>query len=302
MFSAVIPRKTSNQPLISVVIPAYNRARLLPRTLKSVQEQTHQNWEAIIVDDGSRDDTAEVAARLAREDDRIRLIRQEKNAGAQAARNRGIRAARGQWVAFLDSDDLFLPESLEIRLAALFKENLSVVYSDCNYIGNDGSIKRYGIPPLSGWIYDRLLMREGPLFQALLVSKQALARIGYLDQKVVAFQEWDTAIRLAKHYPFGFVSAPTFLYDTRHSDSMSKNSLLGARGYEQVFQKHRMRILLTAGPGGLARHYETAANAYERAGDRASNRRCKFMAQILSCLDIRTVFWKVRKAMHLTNS
>lgn len=160
------------------MIPAYNRARLIPRALKSVQQQTHQNWEAIIVDDGSIDETADVATRLAREDKRIRFIRQEKNAGAQAARNLGIRAARGEWVAFLDSDDLFLPESLEIRLAALIKEKLSVVYSDCNYIGDDGSIKKYGIPALAGWIYDKLLFQEGPLFQTLLVSKQALARIG----------------------------------------------------------------------------------------------------------------------------
>jgi glycosyltransferase involved in cell wall biosynthesis len=297
----VTSRTISGQPLISVVIPAYNRAQLIPRALKSIEQQTHQNWEAIIVDDGSVDETAEVAARLACEDERIRVLRQEKNAGAQAARNLGIRAARGEWVAFLDSDDVFLPESLEIRLKALIKENLSVVYSDCNCIGPDGTIQRYGIPPLSGWIYDRLLMQEGPLFQTLLVSKQALARIGYLDEKVVAFQEWDTAIRLAKYYPFAFVSAPTFLYDTRHSDSMSKNYLAGARGYEQVFQKNRMSILLSAGPGGLARMYQSAANWYERGGERVSARRCKLMSQVWSCFDIRTAFWKLRKAMHLSN-
>ena len=290
------------QPLISVVIPAYNRARLIPRALKSIQQQTHRNWEAIIVDDGSTDETAEVAARLAREDERIRFLRQEKNAGAQAARNLGIRAARGEWVAFLDSDDVFLPESLEIRLKALIQESLSVVYSDCNCIEPDGTIKRYGIPPLSGWIHDRLLTHEGPLFQTLMVSKQALVRIGYLDEKVVAFQEWDTAIRLAKYYPFAFVSTPTFLYDTRHSDSMSQNYLAGARGYEQVFHKNRVRILLFAGPGGLARLYQTAASWYERAGERASVRRCKLMAQVWSSLDIRTAFWKVRKALHLTNA
>src|SRR5262245_38190413 len=109
--------KAINRPLISVVIPVYNRARIIARALKSVQEQTHQNWEAIVVDDGSTDDTVEIVTDLAQLDNRIRVIRQDKNRGAQAARNVGIRAARGEWVAFLDSDDLYLPNSLEVRLA-----------------------------------------------------------------------------------------------------------------------------------------------------------------------------------------
>ena len=237
----------SAQPLISIVIPTYNRAKVISEALKSVQQQTYKNWEAIVVDDGSKDNTWQVVDDLARDDRRIRFIRQEKNRGAQVARNAGIRAARGEWVAFLDSDDLLLPNSLEIRLEAVLKANISVVHSECNWIEKDGVIRAYGIPPIAGWVHQRLLAGPAPVFHTLLVAKDALERIGYLDEKIVAFQEWETVIRLAKHYRFGFVASPTCIYDCRHSDSMSRNDLLGAKGYEQVFQKHFMAILLVLG-------------------------------------------------------
>src|SRR5882757_6850477 len=101
--------------LVSIVIPAYNRAHKLPEALKSIQAQSYSNWEVIVVDDGSKDDTAEVMRTLIAQDSRIHFIQQQTNKGAQAARNAGIHAAKGEWVAFLDSDDQWLPESLKLR-------------------------------------------------------------------------------------------------------------------------------------------------------------------------------------------
>jgi glycosyltransferase involved in cell wall biosynthesis len=291
--------KAFHHPLISIVIPVYNRASLITRALKSVQQQTYGNWEAVVVDDGSLDDTPQIVAALERDDERIRHIRQEKNRGAQAARNVGIRAATGEWIGFLDSDDSFLPNSLEIRLQALFRENLSVVHSAFNYVDRDGTIKPFCVPPIAGWVHRRLLAGTGPGFPALLVAKQALENIGYLDEKIVAFQEWETVIRLARHYRFGFVAEPTFLYDCRNSDSMSKSDLLGARGYEQVIRKHFKAILLSAGPGGLASHYQTSAMWYQRGGDRKAARRCILTAQMWSCVqDPKLVFRKLNKELH----
>ncbi|HLJ59991.1 MAG TPA: glycosyltransferase family 2 protein [bacterium] len=100
--------------LVSVVIPAFHRVPTIGAAWRSVQAQTHRDWEAIAVDDGSTDGTAEVVMRLAHEDDRIKRIRHDRNCGAQAARNAGIRSACGEWIAFLDSDDQWLPQSLDI--------------------------------------------------------------------------------------------------------------------------------------------------------------------------------------------
>ena len=107
------------------------------------------------------------------------------------------------------------------------------------------------------------------MFQALLVSKKSLSRIGYLDESIVSFQEWDTAIRLAKYYEFGFVADPTFIYDCRREDTISKDLLRTAMGYKQVFLKHRWPILRYSGLRAVAFHLQTIARHYRQANERA---------------------------------
>lgn len=108
---------------VTVVIPAYNAARTIASTLESVIAQTHTNWEAVVVDDRSTDDTRAIVEGLAAQDSRIRLLALEKNHGAPAApRNRGVESAASPWVAFLDSDDLWHPQKLELQLEALSAE------------------------------------------------------------------------------------------------------------------------------------------------------------------------------------
>lgn len=274
-----------NDPLISVVIPAYNRAATIENCVRSVQGQTYQNLEVIVVDDGSRDATIEIVERLAREDARIRLVRHERNRGAQAARNSGIYAAKGSWIAFLDSDDQFLPHSLEARLTFVLKYEAEFVHSDCTIIDVDGSTRLYDRRPIFGDAYTRLLTGEGPTFPGILVSKRALTKINFLDETIVAFQEWETAIRLAKYYPFAYLPEPTFCWDCRSSDTMSKDLRRGGVGYEQVIRKHSLTILRHAGPGVLATHYRVAADWYRRGKDNHSEQRCVMMARALSCLD-----------------
>jgi glycosyltransferase involved in cell wall biosynthesis len=264
--------------------------------LRSVQAQTYQNWEAIVADDGSRDSTPEVVEQLAREDGRIRLVRQDRNRGAQAARNAGIHAAKGEWIAFLDSDDQYLPHSLEVRLKFVTKEGAEVIHSDCYIIDVDGSRRLYDRRPIAGYAYTRLLKGEGPMFQGLLVSKKALAQINYLDENIVAFQEWETSIRLAKHYPLAYVPEPTFSWDCRNSDTISKDLRRNGRGYEQVVRKHSLAIVRHAGPRMLAEHYRRIADWYRRGGDHQAEQRCVLMARAWSCLDPMAV---LRKLWHL---
>jgi len=255
------------KPLVSVVIPTYNRAHIIVKAIQSVQLQSYVEWEAIVVDDGSDDATSEIVGRMAEKDSRIRLILQPVNRGAQAARNVGIKLAKGEWVTFLDSDDEWLPDSLKKRLEKAVTDGVAVVHSG-GYIRRHGKeLEPYRIVQPSGKVYPALLARENPMFQALMVSKYALEKIGYLDEAVVSFQEWDTSIRLARFYLFASVAEPTFVYDYRMQDAISRDDFRAAVGYSYIVRKHLFFILAYVGPRALLNHYYFIAFWYERAGD-----------------------------------
>ncbi len=142
--------------MISVVIPVYNRSHIVRDTIRSVQNQSVKDWELLAVDDGSKDNSLEVLDALAKEDSRIRVIRQP-NGGAQKARNRGLYEARGDWFAFLDSDDTWPEKSLEMRLAAAERDNVSVVHGQGDIIHPDGRQASYKVPAFAGNVYKDLL-------------------------------------------------------------------------------------------------------------------------------------------------
>ena len=297
------PVSAAGNTLVSVVIPVYNRPQKILEAVQSVQAQTVSDWEMVLVDDGSKDDTPQVLRELEKRDRRIRAVFQE-NRGAQAARNAGIRAARGEWVAFLDSDDTWMSRSLELRLAKAAAEKISVVYSTGTIVLSDGTKEPYRPQGPSGYIYRDVLNSEGPMFQTLLVRKTALERIGLLDERIVSFQEWDTSIQLARHFHFSFIPEPTYVYDCRGTDVISKQFRRAAIGYEQVVRKNLWPMLLYLGPTGLARHCESAALWYEKAEDVAAARRCRLARRLWSGLSptqylrkIVSFFNKVKQGM-----
>ncbi len=120
--------------LVSIIMPSYNTAKFISETIESVSAQTYPNWELIIVDDCSTDDT-DAVVRPYLVDDRIRYIKNEKNSGAAVSRNRALREAKGKWVAFLDSDDLWFPEKLEKQISFMKKNDYHFSYT--NYIEID---------------------------------------------------------------------------------------------------------------------------------------------------------------------
>ena len=271
--------------LVTVVVPSFNRASRIEGALRSIQRQTFALWEAVVVDDGSVDNTADKVAQFAGEDSRIRLIRHPHNRGAQAARNTGIDAARTKWIAFLDSDDEWMPESLELRLDAAQRNRVQVIHTGAYVIRENADKSLYEVPAIQGWIYTQLLKRPGPMFQGLLVAKEAFAKIGGLDERIVALQEWETTIRLAKHYSFGFVAAPTFVWDCRGGDTITKDRRRDAMGYEQVVRKHFFPMLRT-GPETLSAHYGKLAQRYAEASAKPDALRSRMYAK----------FWQVAGA------
>lgn len=119
-------------------MPAYNAAATIAESIRSLQAQTLGNWVLFVVDDGSKDDTREIVSALAGTDHRIQLIVQPRNAGPAAARNRGIRSATGQYIAFLDSDDLWRPEKLAVQVAAMQASDAVMSYHDYRQMSEDG--------------------------------------------------------------------------------------------------------------------------------------------------------------------
>jgi teichuronic acid biosynthesis glycosyltransferase TuaG len=126
------------EPLVSIVTPAYNAARFLEESLRSAQQQTFPNWEMLVVDDGSTDDTPEIVRRWAEADPRFRLLAGAGNRGPAAARNVALESARGRYVAFLDSDDLWLPRKLEVQLEFMRARDAVFSFTAYSYIDENG--------------------------------------------------------------------------------------------------------------------------------------------------------------------
>ena len=114
--------------LVSIIMPSWNTDRFMAETIQSVIDQTYTNWELLIVDDCSTDNTDEVVASF--KDDRIKYFHNEKNSGAALTRNRAMREARGEWIAFLDSDDLWMPEKLERQIAFMKEHGYTLSFTE----------------------------------------------------------------------------------------------------------------------------------------------------------------------------
>lgn len=139
----------ANKPLVSVIMPAYNAEKFIEKAIMSVIAQTYTNWELIVIDDGSKDATAEIVIQLAQQDSRIVFYANEKNMGVARTRNRGFDLAKGEYVALLDSDDIWLEEKLEKQLALFSETDADIVYTSYGIIDvEDKKYKEdYLVPP-----------------------------------------------------------------------------------------------------------------------------------------------------------
>ena len=218
-------------PTVSVIIPTYNRAHLVGRAICSVLNQTFQDFEIIVVDDGSTDNTEEVVKSF--NDPRIRYIRHEQNRGGSAARNTGIRAARGEYIAFLDSDDEWLPEKLDTQLKTMSTLPEHFVGVCCGYYrARQSKIVSVSRPMLYGKLFDKLL--KSPFLNGgscLIVRKNALVAIGGFDEQLARHQDWDLLLRLALMYEIGIIDTPLVI---KHNDRAGPRADIVRKG-KQVF-------------------------------------------------------------------
>lgn len=227
--------------LVSVIIPTYNRANLLPRALKSVLSQTYQPLEVIVVDDASQDNTSEVVEGFG--EGTFRYIRHEENKGGSAARNTGIRAARGKFIAFLDSDDAWTPNKLERTLEVFASDpECGVVYSAHRIIRGSGTTEAHRANNPEGWIRAELLKSAVVgTTSAVVVRRNCFARAGLFDESLPSCQDWDMWIRIAEHCKFRRISEPLVRYYW-HGDQISTNFDATYQGRMAIWNKYEREI------------------------------------------------------------
>ncbi len=226
-------------PAVSIIIPAYNLAPYLAETLDSVFAQTYRDFEAIVINDGSTDDTE---ARIAPFRDRVVYIHQE-NRGVMAARNAGLRAARGRYIALLDGDDLWLPRFLEVLVGMLEADsNISAAYPNALYFGwprHDGKLHQEAFPVAEPVTFDRVLRRECYIFGLLVFRREVIDEVGGYDESLQGqgAEDFELWLRMLRHcHRFKFTREPLTKYRWRH-DSLSNTGVKIMRCEVSVYEK-----------------------------------------------------------------
>ena len=267
-------------PLISIVIPTYNRRDFVIEAIESCLAQTYENIEIIVVDDGSSDGTARVLR--ARYGDRIHLIVQE-NQGPAIARNRGIDAANGDFIHFLDADDWLMPDKLRLCLGRFKRQpDIDVIYTHHQLMSSDGKA-HLPTPPFRQFgddIFCQLLRNSGDhiLLSTTMMRKGALRAVGGFENSVDfrSAEDWDLFLRLAQKHKFHGINQP-LVYRRLHADMLGDDRWKNALG--------RLRAMRNASDYGwercmdeaeyqqrLAARHHVLALAWWRRGERAKAR------------------------------
>jgi glycosyltransferase involved in cell wall biosynthesis len=229
------------EKLISVIIPAFNAERYIGQALESVASQTYQNWEILVTNDGGTDDTLRIVAEFAqRISQPVRVLEHEQNSGLSAARNTAMRAARGEYIAFLDADDFWLPDHLESVCALLAPGTADLVYAECFVFRNTASGEIELLP--SGAF--EVTKPPVDLFRRNFINPSGGAITRQLMEKVGGFgprrvEDLDYWIRAAA---LGFTIAATgkkTYYYRKSAGGLSAAFAQNAEGLGRVFEKHR---------------------------------------------------------------
>lgn len=239
------------RPVVSIVIPTRDRCRRLFVAVRSALAQRAVNFEVVVVDDGSQDDTAHMITGLGAS--RVRLVRNESPQGESGARNRGLAEARGTWVAFLDDDDLWAPDKLNRQLQALRETGREWAYA--GDVTVDGELRILsGAPPPPPEQVMKLLGRHNSVpagASNVIVKSEVLSRVGPFDRGLKRTADWDMWLRLARVGPPAWVCSPLVAI-CMHPGNMSRDMPVMFRELDVLARRYGIRV-------DRARHYRWAA-------------------------------------------
>lgn len=224
--------------LVSVIVPVYNRDVYISATINSILDQSYSNIEIIVINDGSSDNSLSILKQLAKSHpDKINIINQS-NQGQTKARNNGIKQAKGEFIAFLDSDDLWLKDKLSKQLP-LFKENIGLVFSGIYNIDEHDQIISTELcnENIRGNIYSKLLIKNRMTGGTVVLKHSVLLDIGLFDETLSAAENWDLWLRVTQKYLADHVNEALLKYRV-HPGNMSKDSTLMLSVTKNILNKH----------------------------------------------------------------
>jgi glycosyltransferase involved in cell wall biosynthesis len=232
----------ASNPTVSVVVPTYNRADLLQRAIDSILKQTYSDFELIIVDDASTDNTQAVVDEY--NDPRIKYVKKEQNEGGSAARNTGIQYSRGDFVAFCDSDDEWMETKLEKQTEVIETQECTVVYCR-HYVVEDeyDAFRRSSGELRSGDIRADLLQGWCPNSTSFfLVEKKSLRAVDGFDHQLPSFQDYDLWLRLAKDHTFCYVDEHLVIKHNHHGEQLATSPKKRSEGLKYFLEKWEKEI------------------------------------------------------------
>lgn len=232
-------------PLVSIIVPSYNRAHVLMGALQSVLRQPYDNMEVVVVDDASSDETQKIVQEM--NDKRIHYVRHEHNKGAAESRNTGIRAARGEYIAFQDSDDAWANNRLARQVEMIRKADPSVgaVFGSLEKRYKNGSkavVPNKSYHHESRSLYEKLLDENFITPQVFLAKATAVRNVGFFDEALDSLEDWDYFVRFAKQYEMIFDDS-IVAYAAIGEDSLTANRIKRLRAREGMYKKHHEEYL-----------------------------------------------------------
>lgn len=233
--------------LVSVIIPTYKReVEMVDRAVQSVLTQTYESLEIILVDDSPSDFEGRVAIEnyvSQLDDDRVRLVQHEVNKGANVARNTGIKMAEGEFVAFLDDDDEWLPLKLEEQIKKFNDPMTGLVYSPYYVVKNDKAYKRK-TPLEKGDIFDVLLRSDNFIgsTSCVMIRKSCIDDVGMFDEQLPSAQDYELYLRLSRKYKVNVTEEPLMLYYEHEGERISGNPQKKLEARKYIYEKYKDEI------------------------------------------------------------
>ena len=274
---------------VSIIIPTFNRRDYITIALDSVLKQTYKDYEIIIIDDGSSDDTKEV---LKPYQDNIRYFYQD-NKGIPTTRNKGIKEAQGDYIAFLDSDDYWLPEKLERQIECFSRNShYGMVATRCSSITPDGKLRKKNRPGKSGWVLTDLFKANFIRTSSAMIKKECFEKVGLFDESLPECEEYDLWLRIAREYPVGFINEPLAVY-TDNPEGISTDSLAGRLMRLKVLEKDYLKVCIpqTLYRKRLASNYHYVGRHYLNRGKEIEGKKYLKRSLDFNPLNPKTLFY-----------